>query len=244
MNDVQNDKQTEQNGGNLICIRGLEKTYAGAGERLTVLEDLSMDVAEGSKVVILGESGSGKSTLLNIIGGLDSATRGSVRVGNYEVNALGENELTEYRSSFLGFIFQFHYLLKDFSALENVFLPLYMNGVPKKEAACRARQLLSDVGLEKRMYHLPSQLSGGERQRTAVARALVRSPRLVLADEPTGNLDPENARLVGDLLFSMVEKYKKTGSKNIKVYFIENTTHNFYTEKPKEIATKISEFLK
>ncbi|WP_314744143.1 ABC transporter ATP-binding protein [Treponema lecithinolyticum] len=210
MNDVQNDKQTEQNGGNLICIRGLEKTYAGAGERLTVLEDLSMDVAEGSKVVILGESGSGKSTLLNIIGGLDSATRGSVRVGNYEVNALGENELTEYRSSFLGFIFQFHYLLKDFSALENVFLPLYMNGVPKKEAACRARQLLSDVGLEKRIYHLPSQLSGGERQRTAVARALVRSPRLVLADEPTGNLDPENARLVGDLLFSMVEKYKKT----------------------------------
>ena len=195
---------------NLIRIENLTKIYSGAGEKLTVFSDVNVNLKRGSKTVILGESGSGKSTLLNIIGALDNASGGKVQVGSYEVTSLDEENAAVYRADFLGLIFQFHYLLKDFTALENVFLPLYMKGVPKKEARLRAERLLCDVGLEKRMHHLPSQLSGGERQRAAVARSLIADPELVLADEPTGNLDPENAHLVGELLFSVVEKYGKT----------------------------------
>ena len=195
---------------NLIRIENLTKIYSGAGEKLTVFSDVNVNLKRGSKTVILGESGSGKSTLLNIIGALDNASGGKVQVGPYEVTSLDEENAAVYRADFLGLIFQFHYLLKDFTALENVFLPLYMKGVPKKEARLRAERLLCDVGLEKRMHHLPSELSGGERQRAAVARSLIADPELVLADEPTGNLDPENAHLVGELLFSVVEKYGKT----------------------------------
>ena len=195
---------------NLIRIENLTKIYSGAGEKLTVFSDVNVNLKRGSKTVILGESGSGKSTLLNIIGALDNASGGKVQVGPYEVTSLDEENAAVYRADFLGLIFQFHYLLKDFTALENVFLPLYMKGVPKKEARLRAERLLCDVGLEKRMHHLPSALSGGERQRVAVARSLIADPELVLADEPTGNLDPENAHLVGELLFSVVEKYGKT----------------------------------
>ena len=195
---------------NLIRIENLTKIYSGAGEKLTVFSDVNVNLKRGSKTVILGESGSGKSTLLNIIGALDNASGGKVQVGPYEVTSLDEENAALYRADFLGLIFQFHYLLKDFTALENVFLPLYMKGVPKKEARLRAERLLCDVGLEKRMHHLPSALSGGERQRAAVARSLIADPELVLADEPTGNLDPENAHLVGELLFSVVEKYGKT----------------------------------
>ena len=194
----------------LIRIENLTKIYSGAGEKLTVFSDVNVNLKRGSKTVILGESGSGKSTLLNIIGALDNASGGKVQVGPYEVTSLDEENAAVYRADFLGLIFQFHYLLKDFTALENVFLPLYMKGVPKKEARLRAERLLCDVGLEKRMHHLPSELSGGERQRAAVARSLIADPELILADEPTGNLDPENAHLVGELLFSVVEKYGKT----------------------------------
>lgn len=195
---------------NLIRIENLTKIYSGAGEKLIVFSDVNVNLKRGSKTVILGESGSGKSTLLNIIGALDNASGGKVQVGPYEVTSLDEENAALYRADFLGLIFQFHYLLKDFTALENVFLPLYMKGVPKKEARLRAERLLCDVGLEKRMHHLPSELSGGERQRAAVARSLIADPELILADEPTGNLDPENAHLVGELLFSVVEKYGKT----------------------------------
>ena len=136
---------------------------------------------------------------------------------------MDESSLEKFRSKFLGLIFQFHYLLKDFTALENVFIPAYMTGVPKKEAMEKAKSLLVDVGLEHRMNHIPAKLSGGERQRVAVARSLINDPKLILADEPTGNLDPANAELVSELLFSMVEKYKKT---------LILVTHD------KEIATK------
>ena len=197
-------------GNDLIRIENLTKIYSGAGEKLTVFSDVNVNLKRGSKTVILGESGSGKSTLLNIIGALDNASGGKVQVGSYEVTSLDEENAAVYRADFLGLIFQFHYLLKDFTALENVFLSLYMKGVPKKEARLRAERLLCDVGLEKRMHHLPSELSGGERQRAAVARSLIADPELILADEPTGNLDPENAHLVGELLFSVVEKYGKT----------------------------------
>ena len=195
---------------NIVEIKNLEKTYVTDSERLTILKDLDLSIVEGSKNVIVGESGSGKSTLLNIIGGIDSATCGSVIAGKWNIRKLNENDLAEYRSSFLGLIFQFHYLLKDFSALENVYMPAFIAGVSKKEAIERAEQLLNDVGVYDRKSHLPSQLSGGERQRVAVARSLINNPSLILADEPTGNLDPNNAVMIGDLLFSMVEKYNKT----------------------------------
>ena len=196
----------------ILQIDNLKKTFKDniSGESLTIIDGLSMQVFEGSKNIIIGESGSGKSTLLNIIGALDSITEGSVKVGEFDLSVMDESSLEKFRSKFLGLIFQFHYLLKDFTALENVFIPAYMTGVPKKEAMEKAKSLLVDVGLEHRMNHIPAKLSGGERQRVAVARSLINDPKLILADEPTGNLDPANAELVSELLFSMVEKYKKT----------------------------------
>ena len=194
----------------VLHIENLEKTYVTAGERLTVLHHLNMDISSGTKCVIVGKSGSGKSTLLNIIGGLDGITSGKVVVDGNDISMLGEDALAAYRRRFLGLIFQFHYLLKDFTALENVFLPSYMAGMPKKLAMSKARALLADVGLSERADHLPSELSGGERQRVAVARCLINDPCLILADEPTGNLDPANASLIGELLFSMADKYHKT----------------------------------
>ena len=194
----------------VITIKNLEKTYKTESETLTILKNLNIEINEGSKFVVVGESGSGKSTFLNIVGGLDKATSGSVTVGPYEITSLNEAGISEYRSRYLGLIFQFHYLLKDFTALENVFLPAYMAGVPKKEAMDKARILLNDVGLSDRTDQLPSQLSGRERHRVAVARSLINDPKVILADEPTGNLDPANAVLIGDLLFSMTEKYNKT----------------------------------
>lgn len=195
---------------NIITINQLEKTYVSKGETLTILKDLSLLVPEGQKVIVVGESGSGKSTLLNIIAGIDSATKGTVIAGDWKISDLKEKDLTDYRANFLGLVFQFHYLLKDFTALENVFLPAYMKGLGKKSAIEKAKVLLEDVGLADRMTHLPNELSGGERQRVAVARALINDPKLILADEPTGNLDPANATMISDLLFSMVEKHKKT----------------------------------
>ena len=212
--------------GNVILkIENLKKTYKDniSGESLTILNNLSVDIFEGSKNIIIGESGSGKSTLLNIIGALDSITSGTVKVGDYDLSSMDESSLEKFRSKFLGLIFQFHYLLKDFTALENVFLPAYMIGCSKKEALEKAKSLLVDVGLEHRMNHIPAKLSGGERQRVAVARSLINDPKLILADEPTGNLDPVNAKVISDLLFSVVDKYKKT---------LILVTHD------KEIATK------
>ncbi|MCR4579821.1 MAG: ABC transporter ATP-binding protein [Treponema sp.] len=195
---------------NIISISNLEKTYKSDSETLTILHDLNLEVENGRKIAIVGESGSGKSTLLNIIGGIDKPTSGSVLAGKWQVESLSEAEISEYRSSFIGLIFQFHYLLKDFTALENVYMPAMIAGKNKKEAIELAKELLDDVGVSDRINHLPSQLSGGERQRVAAARALINNPQLILADEPTGNLDPANAEKIGDLLFSMVEKYNKT----------------------------------
>ena len=195
---------------NILTIKNLEKVYVTDSEKLTVLKDLNLNVEEGAKIAVVGESGSGKSTLLNIIGGIDNASSGTVKAGDWEVTSLSEAKMSDYRSHFLGLIFQFHYLLKDFTALENVYMPAIIAGVSKKTAIEKAKSLLEDVGVKERMNHLPSELSGGERQRVATARALINDPTLILADEPTGNLDPANAEKIGDLLFSMVEKYRKT----------------------------------
>jgi len=215
----------------IISIKDLRKTYRTESESLTILNDLSIDIEKGKKIVIAGESGSGKSTFLNIVGALDNASAGSIIVGPYNVGQMDEEDAAEYRNKFLGLIFQFHYLLKDFTALENVYLPAFMAGVNKKEAEEKALKLLDDVGLSSRVNHLPSELSGGERQRVAVARALINDPEVILADEPTGNLDPANALMIGDLLFSMADKYQKTlllvthdmnlASKGDKIYSIK-----------------------
>ncbi|MCR5081323.1 MAG: ABC transporter ATP-binding protein [Treponema sp.] len=216
----------------VVKISSLEKTFRTQSETLTVLKNLDMNVRRGEKCVIIGKSGSGKSTLLNIIGGLDRLSGGSVVVDGKEISSMSERQLSSFRQNYLGLVFQFHYLLKDFTALENVYLPAYMAGVSKKTAIEKAKQLLADVGLLERMNHLPSQLSGGERQRVAVARSLVNDPQLILADEPTGNLDPANASLIGDMLFDLSEKYGKTlilvthdmnlASRGDVKYYIEN----------------------
>ena len=195
---------------NIIEIKDLEKTYVSKGESLTVLKDLSFSIEEGTRTAIVGSSGNGKSTLLNIISGIDTATSGFVKVGKYELSKMTEKDLCKYRSEFIGLVFQFHYLLKDFTALENIFLPAYMAGKNKKIAMEKAESLLQDIGLYERKNHLPSELSGGERQRVAVARSLINDPKIILADEPTGNLDPENASMISDLLYGVSEKYNKT----------------------------------
>ena len=184
----------------ILSIKDLEKTYKTSSEELAILKKLNMKLKQGQTCVIVGKSGSGKSTLLNIIGGLDKATGGTVCVGGMNVSSMPEKQLVKFRREFLGMIFQFHYLLKDFTALENVFLPAFMAGVSKKYAMEKAEELLCAVGLKERMSHLPSELSGGERQRVSVARSLVNNPELILADEPTGNLDEDTARDITELL--------------------------------------------
>lgn len=194
----------------ILSVRNLEKVYRTAGENLVIFKNLNMEVKRSRQCVIVGKSGSGKSTLLNIIGGLDKASGGTVCVDGQIVSSMTEKQTVKFRRNFLGLIFQFHYLLKDFTALENVFLPALMAGVPKKAAIEKASALLESVGLKDRMRHFPSELSGGERQRAAVARCLVNDPELILADEPTGNLDPANADTVGELLFSLSREQGKT----------------------------------
>jgi lipoprotein-releasing system ATP-binding protein len=195
---------------NILVIQKLEKTFITGEDRLTIINDLDLIVGEGSQIAVTGESGCGKSTLLNIIAGLDVPTAGKIVAEGREINSLAEDGLAEYRSRFLGLIFQFHYLLQDFTALENVYLPAYMVGAKKNAAMSRAKELLDAVGMSHRSAHMPSELSGGERQRVSVARALINDPRLILADEPTGNLDPDNAAMIGELLFSLTANFNKT----------------------------------
>ena len=194
----------------LVAIASLAKVYETPAERLSVLRDVNLAVAEATIVAITGESGCGKSTLLNLVGGLDYPTSGRVVVSGIEVSALPEIELSRYRNTGVGFIFQFHFLLRDFTALENVMMPALVGRRPARQVRERARRLLSDVRLDQRADAYPLELSGGERQRVAVARALVNDPPLILADEPTGNLDEKNARIVEELLFELVRKYSRT----------------------------------
>ena len=194
----------------MVSAQGLVKNYISGHETLHILRGISFSIPSGLSAAISGRSGSGKSTLLNILGGLDRSDGGSAFVSGMEITALPEKDLSAYRSKKVGFIFQFHYLLKDFTALENVMLPAYIAGMRKKDAFARARALLFDMKLLNRAKHFPSQLSGGERQRVAAARSMVNDPDLILADEPTGNLDPDNSALVTDLLYAGAEKWGKT----------------------------------
>lgn len=194
----------------ILTLTNVAKTFQSEADSISILNNLNLTVEQPAKIAVVGESGCGKSTFLNIVGGLEQADSGEITAGGYELHRLDENGLTEYRRFYLGFIFQFHYLLKDFTALENVMLPALIAGFPKKTVKEKAIALLCDVNLENRLNHFPAQLSGGERQRAAVARALINDPSLILADEPTGNLDPANAHGVQELLFSMADRRHKT----------------------------------
>lgn len=182
----------------------LSKTYQDGKLSSTVLQDVSLSIYAGERVAIVGSSGSGKSTLLHLLGGLDTPTTGKVMLHGEPLSELKETQRGQLRNQHLGFIYQFHHLLAEFDATENVAMPLLMRAdVPIAEAKKRANELLEQVGLSHRLHHRPSELSGGERQRVAIARALVTRPSLILADEPTGNLDDENAKSVFDLLANL-----------------------------------------
>ena len=184
----------------LIEARGLCKSYMSGDRLLTVIDGLDLTVTAGETVAIVGASGAGKSTLLHLLGGIDRPSAGEILFEGTRLDALSATALARYRNAAVGFVFQFHFLMPDFTALENVQMPLLLGGERRSAAARRAAELLADVGLADRGHHRPGELSGGEQQRVAIARAIARSPQLLLADEPTGNLDHATGRTVFGLL--------------------------------------------
>ncbi|MBF1285676.1 lipoprotein-releasing ABC transporter ATP-binding protein LolD [Neisseria sicca] len=181
----------------------VSKSYKDGQLNVNVLNQLRLEVLEGQSVSIIGSSGSGKSTLMHILGGLDKPTSGSVVLMGQDLSQLGQKQLGLLRNQYLGFVYQFHHLLPEFSALENVMMPLLIGKMKKAEAEQRAVEMLEKAGLKQRIQHRPSELSGGERQRAAIARALVTRPKCLLADEPTGNLDRKNAQNVLDMMLDL-----------------------------------------
>ncbi len=191
----------------LLSAKSLEKSYTHGGRLIQVLRGLNMDLAAGERVAILGKSGVGKSTLLHILGTLDRPDSGSIEFAGDNVFDMDEGRLAAFRNKHMGFVFQFHHLLPEFSALENVMIPAIIGGLSRREAESRAASLLTEVGLEARGAHRPSELSGGEQQRVALARALVMRPRLILADEPTGNLDDSTSEEVHNLFADLNNRF-------------------------------------
>jgi lipoprotein-releasing system ATP-binding protein len=193
-----------------IKLRGLEKTYGEGSSSIHVLKGITLDIPHNQFVTLMGPSGSGKSTLLHILAGIDRPDKGDVELFGHSLASMDETALTIYRRNIIGIIFQFFNLLPYLSALENVSLPLYLAGKGKKESHEKAIDALESVGLQDRVNHRPSELSGGEQQRVAIARSLSNSPSLILADEPTGNLDSANAKIVLELLMKLQKEKKIT----------------------------------
>lgn len=192
----------------VLACEHLQKIYSEGPQQVQVLKDISLRVGSGERVAIIGSSGSGKSTLLNLLGGLDMPTAGKVIVGDKALSGLNENARGRLRNRHLGFVYQFHHLLGEFTALENVAMPLLIAKVPIAEVRQRASDMLHRVGLGQRLEHKPPELSGGERQRVAIARAMVSRPSCILMDEPTGNLDQETATSVQSLMWELNREYQ------------------------------------
>ena len=198
----------------IMKLEDIDKFYMETGNKLHILKKLNLEVKRGEFVSILGKSGSGKSTLLNIMGLLDKIDGGKIWIDDKEVSSLNETERNNIKNHFLGFVFQFHYLMSEFTALENVMIPALLNNFKNKaEIEKEAKELLEIVGLAERMTHKPNQLSGGEKQRVAIARAMINKPKLILADEPTGNLDEDT----GEMIFSLFRKINKERNQSIVV---------------------------
>lgn len=208
MANILNSLSRVNNKDIVLSVRDIKKIFMEGGQPLHILTGGGFDLASGEIVALVGPSGSGKSTLLQCVGLLDKPTAGSILIGGVPVHQMGEVERTIVRRKKIGFVYQRHNLLADFTALENVMMPMLANGVLESVAAARAMKLLKAVNVDHRASHLPGQMSGGEQQRTAVARALANSPEIILADEPTGSLDPAHAGAVFDLLLDIVRKNK------------------------------------
>jgi lipoprotein-releasing system ATP-binding protein len=191
----------------VLSVEGLTKTYVGGdGGLITVFDGVDLEVARGEMVAVVGASGAGKSTLLHLLGALDRPTAGRVRIGGRPLDGMDDDEISTLRNRTVGFVFQFHHLLREFTALENVMMPLRIAGMGEARASERAVALLERVGLGGRVHHRPSELSGGEQQRTAVARALAADPQVLLADEPSGNLDHYNSERLHDLFVQLAHE--------------------------------------
>ena len=192
----------------LIACKDLSKTFPGLDE--AIINKLNLNISEGDHTAIIGVSGSGKSTLLHLMAGLEKPSSGQVKILDQDISCLSQDELGVLRNTYLGFVYQFHHLLSDFNAIENVAMPLLIRRYGYKQAFKEAEALLKKIGLSKRLTHKPSELSGGERQRVAIARSLITKPKCILADEPTGNLDGKTAHFVFDLLLDLAKENRST----------------------------------
>ncbi|MEI6124136.1 MAG: ABC transporter ATP-binding protein [Bacteroidota bacterium] len=190
----------------MIKVNNIQKSY----NTLNVLKGINLEISKGEIVSIVGASGAGKTTLLHIIGTLDRPDAGTIEINGIQIQKMNEKKLASFRNKHIGFVFQFHHLLPEFTALENVCIPAFIAKVPKKDSEYKAREILNFLGLSERLSHKPSQLSGGEQQRVAVARALINNPDVILADEPSGNLDSANAHELHKLFFDLREKFNQT----------------------------------
>jgi lipoprotein-releasing system ATP-binding protein len=213
----------------LVTVQNVTKTFEHEGRSLEVLKGIDLEIGSGEMVTIVGPSGAGKSTLLHLIGTLDLPTEGRILYGGRDVTQLGSSDLAEFRNRSIGFVFQFHHLLPEFTALENVMMPGLIQGRRRMED--RARQLLDEVGLSERLTHRPGELSGGEQQRVALARALLMEPKLVLADEPTGNLDSQTSDSVQSLIFDLNQRHGIT-------FLIVTHSRDFAAMMPRQVSMK------
>ena len=213
----------------LVSVRNVSKAFEHEGRSLEVLQGIDLDIGRGEMVTIVGPSGAGKSTLLHLVGTLDLPTTGEIFYEGKDVTSLGSSELAEFRNQSIGFVFQFHHLLPEFTALENVLMPGLIQG--RRRLEDRARQLLDEVGLSARLTHRPGELSGGEQQRVALARALLMEPKLVLADEPTGNLDSQTSESVHSLFFDLNRRHGTT-------FLIVTHSRDFADMMPRRVSMK------